>query len=71
MPKAMGMKMYIMTMVTTMPIQFSTMPALNMSGMRMIPEPNTMALGGVATGRAKARDAPSPALHHIVYLFLL
>ena len=40
-----------------MPIIFSQMPAFAICGMRIRPEPNTIAFGGVATGNIKAQLA--------------
>jgi len=44
-----------------MEIKFSQIPARTMSGILKKPEPNTTALGGVATGSIKAQEAATVA----------
>src|SRR5699024_3421733 len=42
-------------------MMFNANPALAISGIRKYPEPNTTALGGVATGNINAHDAATAA----------
>ena len=50
-----------MTLITTMTIKFSRKPARAISGRFTCPLPNTIALGGVATGNMNAQLAASAA----------
>ena len=55
----------VASVTTTIPMMFSPKPVRAICGTVMRPEPNTMALGGVATGSMNASDATIAAIDRL------
>ena len=60
-PIIIGSRKYVINVISTIPVRFSTNPARIICPMRIWPEAYTIALGGVATGNMKPQVAARAA----------